>query len=39
MIFDLYFSPDFKSWTPFEGNPIFDTSPKVGRWGPTLFMG
>ena len=39
MTFDLYFSPDFKTWTPYEGNPIIDTSPKIGRWGPTEFMG
>ena len=39
MTFDLYFSPDFKSWTVYEGNPIIDTSPKIGRWGPTSFMG
>ena len=39
MKFDLYFSPDFKSWTPYDDNPIIDTSPKIGRWGPTLFMG
>ena len=39
MTFDLYFSPDFKSWTAYGGNPIIDTSPKIGRWGPTSFMG
>ena len=39
MTFDLYFSPDFKSWTPYANNPIIDTSPKIGRWGPTAFMG
>ena len=39
MTFDLYFSPDFKSWTPHDSNPIIDTSPRVGRWGPTDFMG
>jgi hypothetical protein len=39
MIFDLYFSPDMQTWTPHDDNPIIDTSPKVGRWGPTDFMG
>jgi hypothetical protein len=39
MTFDLYFSPDFKTWTPYEHNPIIDTSPRIGRWGPTDFMG
>ena len=39
MTFDLYCSPDFKSWTPYAGNPIIDTAPKIGRWGPTSFMG
>ena len=39
MTFDLYFSPDFKTWTPYEGNPIIDTAPQIGRWGPTAFMG
>lgn len=39
MTMDLYTSPDFKSWTPYVHNPIIDTSPKIGRWGPTSFMG
>ena len=39
MTYDLCFSPDFKTWTPYESNPIIDTSPKIGRWGPTDFMG
>jgi hypothetical protein len=39
MQFDLYFSPDGFEWTPYENNPIIDTSPRVGRWGPTVFMG
>ena len=39
MTFDLYFSPDGFKWTPYEKNPIIDTSPRIGRWGPTIFMG
>ena len=39
MQFDLYYSPDGFQWTPYENNPIIDTSPRVGRWGPTGFMG
>jgi len=39
MTFDLYFSPDLKSWTPYPSNPVIDTAPQIGRWGPTLFMG
>ena len=39
MQIDLYFSPDTRAWTPYENNPVIDTSPKVGRWGPTHFMG
>ena len=39
MTFDLYFSSDFKSWISYKDNPIIDTSPKIGRWGPTSFMG
>ena len=39
MTFDLYFSPDLKKWTPHTENPIIDTSPQIGRWGPTEFMG
>ncbi len=39
MQFDLYYSPDGFQWTAYENNPIIDTSPRVGRWGPTGFMG
>lgn len=39
MTFDLYYSPDALNWTPYENNPVIDTSPRVGRWGPTQFMG
>ena len=40
MTFDLYFSPDGFKWTPYEKNPtVIDTSPRIGRWGPTIFMG
>lgn len=39
MTFDLYYSPDMKTWTPYKNNPIIDTSPRVGRWGPSNFMG
>ena len=39
MQFDLYYSPDAFQWTPYENNPVVDTSPRVGRWGPTVFMG
>ena len=38
MQFDLYFSPDGLSWTPYKNNPVIDTSPRIGRWGPTEFM-
>ena len=37
--FELYHSPDGFNWTPDENNPVIDTSPRVGRWGPTDFMG
>jgi len=39
MQFDLYYSPDGFQWTPYPGNPVIDTSPRIGRWGPTVFMG
>lgn len=35
----LYYSPDGFEWTAYEGNPIIDTAPTVGRWGPTYIMG
>ncbi len=39
MQLDLYTSPDGLKWTAYEGNPVLDTSPRVGRWGPTSLMG
>ena len=39
MTFDLYYSPDSLNWTPCEHNPVIDTAPRIGRWGPTKFMG
>jgi len=39
MQFDLYYSPDGFQWTPYPKNPVIDTSPRRGRWGPTVFMG
>ena len=36
---DLYFSPDGLNWTAYENNPVIDTSPRIGRWGPTGFLG
>ena len=39
MQLDLFYSPDGVQWTPYENNPVLDTSPKNGRWGPTVFMG
>ena len=39
MQWDLYYSPDGFTWTPFGKNPVVDTSPRIGRWGPTSFMG
>ena len=39
MQFHLFTSPDGSTWTPYENNPVIDTSPRVGRWGPTSFMG
>jgi hypothetical protein len=39
MQFDLFYSPDGFQWTPYPGNPVIDTSPRIGRWGATFFMG
>jgi len=39
MQFDLYYSADGFRWTAYENNPIIDTSPCIGRWGPTNFAG
>ena len=35
----LFYSPDGIEWTAYENNPIIDTTPEVGRWGPISFMG
>ena len=35
----LYYSPDGLDWTPHPDNPIIDTAPKIGRWGPGDLMG
>ena len=39
MTFDLFYSPDSLNWTPCDYNPVIDTAPRIGRWGPTHFMG
>ena len=39
MTIDLFFSPNGFDWTPYEDNPVVDTRPRYGRWGPTMFMG
>ncbi len=39
MKMDLYTSGDGFRWTAYEQNPVIDTSPRKGRWGPTVFMG
>ena len=39
MQFELYYSPDGFHWTACSKNPVIDTSPRRGRWGPTVFMG
>ena len=35
----LHYSPDGFEWTPYPGNPVMDTTPVIGRWGPTHVMG
>ena len=35
----LHYSPDGFKWTPYAGNPVMDTTPVIGRWGPTQVMG
>ena len=35
----LYYSPDGFEWTAEPGNPVMDTTPEPGRWGPTHYMG
>ena len=35
----LHYSPDGFDWTPYAGNPVMDTTPVIGRWGPTQVMG
>lgn len=39
MQWNLFYSPDGFQWTPCSENPVIDTSPRIGRWGPTEFMG
>ena len=39
MQMDLYFSEDGLTWRPYPNNPVLDTSPRLGRWGPTVLMG
>ena len=36
---DLYHSANGFDWTADQSNPVLDTSPVPGRWGPTVFMG
>ena len=36
---NLYYSPDESDWTEYEGNPVIDTTPVIGRWGPAHVMG
>ena len=35
----LYYSGDGFVWTPAPHNPVMDTTPEPGRWGPTHYMG
>ncbi len=35
----LYYSGDGFEWTADPGNPVMDTTPEPGRWGPTHYMG
>ena len=35
----VYYSPDGFNWTPEPTNPVMDTTPEPGRWGPTHYMG
>ena len=39
MHFNLFYSPDGFNWTPYKKNPVINTAPRKGRWGPTVFMG
>ena len=39
MQIDLVYSADGFTWTPYENNPVIDTSPRIGKWGPTEYMG
>ena len=39
MVGDLYYSPDAFEWTPYEGNPIIDTTPDHRPLGPYLLHG
>ena len=35
----LHYSPDGFDWTSYSGNPVMDSTPVIGRWGPTHVMG
>ena len=39
MKISLFYSPDGFEWTPYENNPVIDTTPRIGRYGPTHHMG
>lgn len=39
MQYNLFFSSDAFNWVPYKANPVIDTSPQPGRWGPAVFMG
>ena len=39
MKMDRYTSGDGFEWTAYEDNPVFDTTPRKGRWGPNVWMG
>jgi hypothetical protein len=39
MKINLFYSPDGFEWTAYENNPVIDSTPKTGRWGPTNQMG
>ncbi len=39
MKISLFYSPDGFEWTPYESNPVIDSTPRIGRWGPTYHMG
>ena len=35
----LYYSGNGFEWAPDQHNPVMDTTPEPGRWGPTHYMG